>query len=1523
MVAPARIVETGKPPAAIISLLSEEFARLSGLELSSISIDASFVEMGADSLFLLRASQSIQDRFGVRIPFRMLFEEISTIEKVASYLAERLPPDSGAVHDLERAEPLAVGEKAASVEEQPSNNGDSVSPAITHAAPLQAAPQAHSGIERVIEQQLQIMSRQLELLRKAHANGYAGLAAQASSKNGVAVPSAGNGHPKSIASEIIDKAHPVQTTKAQGHQAHAEVKSHGTYESLPVEGRFRGLLSSSQREYLDGLITRVNAKTRRSKEIAGRSRKCLADNRATAGYHPLWKELQYPLLVERGRGARIWDIDGNEYVDLAVGFGALLFGHSPNFLTDALVDQVSNGMLLGAESPVAGEAAALICELTGVERVTFCNSGTEAVMTALRLARAVTGKQKIALFEGCYHGTFDQVIVRRGSASDDHRPNAGAVGVPESLLSDVILLKLDDKDSIDYLRSHADELAAVLIEPLPSRAPHMDLKGYIEELRRFTRESEVALIFDEVVTGFRFHPGGMQAIYGIQADLVTYGKAIAGGLPVGVVAGSARFMDPIDGGNWNYGDGSYPGIEMTFFAGTYFKHPLIMPAMVATLRHIKEAGPSLQESLNRQTAHLAARLNEFLSSHRMPVRVVHRASLFRFFFRQTVKFSDLFYYALLEKGVFISETRGCLLSTAHTQADLDHAIWAVRESLRELKAAGFLPEEDASETDWLGLITSSVPAKKDDKHHDNASHSDAAASQLSSLVGPEAGKSVRGASTMKTPSTANQRDLWTLARFSEDGSRAYNETTIIHFRGELLVSGLRNALQVVVNRHAALRTTFSDDGQYQVIRLNLAVEIPIVDLLAYAEGERRARYKSWLSEEVSRQFDLATGPLLRTTLVKLDHDHHALVLVLHHAITDGNSNGILLREIAALYSAAVGGLKSNLPEAPAAGQVDTADTLKKINRAEAYWIKQFFTVPPPLELPIDRQRPPVQTYSGARETFVIGGDLLNHLKSAAAHRGSTTFVTLLGAFAILLHNLSGQEDLIVGCPVGQTGGVGYNVNLLPIRSRWVGNPTQAAYFAQIRDTLLDAYEYQAYPLSNLIKTLRLRRDPGRHPMITAAFNSDRTGGTATFYGLGVDIETGPVRFSKFEIFLNVTEQNDVWRFDFDYNTDLFDQSTITRWAGHLKSLLQSITSNTDRLSDLNVLTPQERTALLFGSKERSGKPRIDCCVHEEFVHCARVQPDSIAVSCENGHLTYRGLDVRSAKLANRLQRMGAGIDLPVGLCMERTPEMIIGLIGTMRSGAAYVPLDPVYPGERLEFIASDSGMRILVTERSLEGRVRSSDVRTVFVGPDENVDDETRDDPVWRVPLDAAAYVIYTSGSTGTPKGVVVTHRNLARLFAATRADFGFSDSDIWSLFHSYAFDFSVWEIWGALAHGGRLVVVPYWLSRSHEGFVDLVAAEGVTILNQTPSAFSQFLSVETQRDRRNLALRLIIFGGEALAPSTLGPWFERYSDQSPRLVNMYGITETTVHVTLLILDVHNTGGRDKSPIGRALSDLS
>jgi glutamate-1-semialdehyde-2,1-aminomutase len=452
-------------------------------------------------------------------------------------------------------------------------------------------------------------------------------------------------------------------------------------------------IQQQQHTELATFIQNYNQRTKTSKQISQKIRPFLADNKAPLFFSFPLKEISYPIVGKRSCGSKIWDVDGNEYLDLIMGYGVNLFGHNPPFVKQAIEEQLEQGIHLGTQSEVVGEVAELICELTQMERVAFSNTGTEAIMTAIRLARTATNRNKIALFSGSYHGHFDGTLGKAQGENGTLHTVPRAPGIPANLVKDILVLEYGNPQSLDIIKDHDRELAAVLVEPVQTSNLSLQPKEFLQQLRQLTKEAGIALIFDEMVSGFRLHPGGAQAWFGIEADLATYGKIVGGGMPIGVIAGKAAYMDAIDGGMWNYGDDSYPQAKKTFFAGTYCKHPLAMAAARAVLQHIKSHGPSLQQQLNQRTSHFAQQLNAYFEEDKLPLQIEYFGSVFGF---TTPKESAspsmmqlLLYYNLLYKGILLRGNGG-FLSTAHTDEDIKFVIQALQDSIRELRQGGFL-----------------------------------------------------------------------------------------------------------------------------------------------------------------------------------------------------------------------------------------------------------------------------------------------------------------------------------------------------------------------------------------------------------------------------------------------------------------------------------------------------------------------------------------------------------------------------------------------------------------------------------------------------------------------------------------------------------------------------------------------------------------------------------------------------------------------------------------------------------------
>ncbi|GHA54149.1 non-ribosomal peptide synthetase [Streptomyces purpurascens] len=453
-------------------------------------------------------------------------------------------------------------------------------------------------------------------------------------------------------------------------------------------GMVQDVSPHTQQEHLTDLVRRYTARTPTSKRIAQRYRRVLADSRAVVGFRSGTKEMLYPIAGRRASGARLEDVDGNEYVDITMGFGVLLFGHEPDFVTEAVREHLSRGIQLGPRTIETGEAAELLADLTGLERVAFANSGTEANSAAIRLARAATGRDKIVSFLGAYHGHADNVLGRSSNSGADQITVPVSRGIPQAAVSDLLVLDYGSDAALETIARNAGDIAAVVVEPVQSRHPELQPVEFVRRLRELTRRHGIVLLFDEMLTGFRPAPRGAQELYGVTPDLATYGKLLGGGFPIGAIAGRADIMDGVDGGHWSYGDDSYPPADTTFFGGTYIQHPVSMVAARAVLTHLKEHSPHLQERLNARTADLAATLNGFFEAEEYPLRMSHFGSQFRFEHRADM---ELLYHHLMLRGVHVWEWRNFFLSTAHSDGDIEFIADAVRESLRELRSAGFFP----------------------------------------------------------------------------------------------------------------------------------------------------------------------------------------------------------------------------------------------------------------------------------------------------------------------------------------------------------------------------------------------------------------------------------------------------------------------------------------------------------------------------------------------------------------------------------------------------------------------------------------------------------------------------------------------------------------------------------------------------------------------------------------------------------------------------------------------------------------
>ncbi|HEY3328726.1 MAG TPA: amino acid adenylation domain-containing protein [Capsulimonadaceae bacterium] len=1794
----------------LLAIISEIVYDLSGIAITESDPRTCFLEMGFDSLFLTQAGQAFQSKFGVKVTFRDLLDAASSPYDLAALIDSKLPVDKfqpvAPIQAEAAPEPPVAATEAVADEPSPSeapSRDQSAHIAVQQAAnatafrPVAQQPHQPSGaataVESLIAQQLQIMQQQLAVLA---AHGFATPTNFPSSSPmqamGAVAPSGVSSYEEikpapvapAPAPEPVVAAAPPSSAPPADDPAPKPVGAHGPFR--PIERGDTSGFSTRQQAHIERLIARYGAKTPASKAYTAKHRAHLADPRVVAGFKQAWKEIVYPIVATHSGGSRLWDVDGNEYVDVTLGFGVNMLGHRPEFVMRAIEEQLHQGIEIGPQSPLAGDVAQMICEMTGMDRVTFCNTGSEAVMAAVRVARTVTGRDKVVYFSGDYHGTHDEVLLRANNINGRLRSLPIAPGIPRSAAEQTIILEYGAPESLAVIEQLADEIAAVLVEPVQSRNPSLQPHEFVHELRRITSEHGAALIFDEVITGFRSHPGGAQAVYGISADLATYGKVIGGGMPFGVVAGKREFMDAFDGGSWQFGDASFPEVGVTFFAGTFVRHPLAMAAAHAMLTYLKEQGPALQERLSTRTAEFVGELNRHFVSVGAPLDIPHFSSNFYIHFDSEVKYGSLLWYHLREKGIHIWEGRPCFLSTAHSEEDIAYITWAFKASVAEMQEAGFLaghtpaleavpfpasaiaqvtappvtpelrlvsaeplgvqmvelpeplggapytpdpaipvqstpearprvsmferrskqssvavavrPQEPADMTNRLSLAPSALelppyelpsggialgvavethrPLVDESGVAPDAGTEPSQASfgvvaeegpaavlpelplsddlvmepeQVAAepvIVENEAGEAVQepsvaeyvsvadpivdgnadvevavpgGADEMvssladvepivepanvpffeaaeptpvvetdaapvadastevdenrvvdativatideisgdapasaevviteavvvetslpdvpaaaayaiNVPLTEQQREVWLATRMGDDASRAFDESLALHLRGFFDFAAFQGALDTLVSRHEALRTTFASDGTSQTIAPHYEIKALFTDLSDYDLLEGEAELDRLLTAESAQLFDLEQGPLFSAHVIRIDERYHVVSLTGHHLVLDGWSFGIVLHELSSLYTELTGGEATPLGDPMAMSVYAEEQAALALHTEqtpdERYWLNILEGELPALELPVDRPRGPMPTYRGACETLRIPGGLLTSLRQLGAKHGSTLFATMFASWAALLQRLTGQQDIIVGIPAaGQQmlendNLMGHCVNVLPIRFQGMTNVSFVQHMLATKRRVLDAMDHQSVTFGSLLRSLDVARDTGQSALVSAIFNIDRQPVGLKFGDLALEITTNPRSYYQFDIGLNVVEYQNELLIEANYNSDLFDASTIRRWLSHYETLLAALPADPSRsISTLPILSDAEyKQIVLDWNNTATDYPRATC-VHRLFEQVAAANPDAVAATLGRLKITYLQLNAYANQLARHLHTMGIGPSKFVGIQLDRSLEMLIGLLAVLKAGAAYLPLDPGQPAERTTEILADAGCDVVLTQHNYGDQLGVAGRRVVFLDTDwdqvmkyasENLPSVLKStDPV---------YVMFTSGSTGKPKGVVVSHRAVVRLVrSGSYVDFG--PNEVILAMAPLAFDASTFEIWGALLNGGRVAMAPPGNNTLQE-ISEVIKSSGVTTVWLTAGLFHTFIDLYPQG---LTSVKQLLAGGDVLSVSHVAKAMEKLPNV--KLVNGYGPTENTTFTTTRTIEPPDLVGASV-PIGSPLPNTT
>lgn len=1046
---------------------------------NTIQADKTFFELGFDSINLIHIKRKLQKEFNLDIPVEDLFSDLNTISKlsVIPALQQTTNPNGSQQENgksVEGSKP--VFEKTTEVL-QTTNTATGL-----------------NDMNTLFSRQLSLMEEQISLLKAAQSES-ARQKTSSKTKNAIRTSSA------------------AATTMARP-ASHAYTDSGRSY-------------TDNQRIFLGNLIERLSQRTQKSKVKTQMYRQPFSSYRKAMYYDHFFKELVYPVFAAKASGSHFTDIDGNEYLDFAMGFGVHLLGYNPPEVVKAINAQIEDGIFIGPMSPLAGEVAKMISDITGLERVAYANSGTEAVMHAIRIARAKTSRSLVIKFNNAYHGFYD-VIQAMPDPEDELHSISGSRGVPQSMVEDVLVLDYGSEQSLEIIREHLSEAACVLVEPIQSRRPEFQPAAFLKALRKLTANADVPLIFDEIITGFRVHQRGAMGYYGIEADIVTYGKVVGGTMPMGIVAGKSAYLDYMDGGYWQYGDDSGPSDLRVGTGGTFCHHPVALAAAKATLGVIQKEGNALYDDLNTKTAMLRDRLNEYFSTHEIPVKIVNCGSLFSFKPQRDLRVMQVLYYLLQERGIYLWQGATSFISRAHTEEDIERLITTVDECCQVLMAQGFVKPGNTMK------VTPIAPAE----HYE---------------VSP------------------SQRRLWFMHQLYPK-LNAYNQVAAYRVHSVQLAT-LVSAVEIVIIRHESLRTRFQsvNDRPRQVIDdFDQAKHGLIVrDKAGWDEG----RIPDEMKEEMQAVFDLEKGPLFKLIAYKTKEESY-LFINLHHLIADGLSIEIVLKEIMISYQAL---LNENEPELkPLAFQYkDYSSWINEQLRApgisahKAYWAQKLRNSDQRVIILPDHEPGDTPDFEGEMIPISLKESQTESLKALARKQDITLFVLILAIIKVLINKQGGDGKVSVGCPYSGRfseefyNQVGFYVNTLVLADEVNSTDSFSQVLEKVKLSVAEAARHQIYPYDQLVQDLSEDRKLSRNQLfdIDVNMNEQDFGNYGSILAEEASLEAIDLKpgTTKFDMTFSIYQGNTI-TIALEYRTALYEKATIVQMKHRLLNIISSVTT---------------------------------------------------------------------------------------------------------------------------------------------------------------------------------------------------------------------------------------------------------------------------------------------------------------------------------------------------------------------------
>ncbi len=1063
----------------IKEIVNQIFTEVWGKPIAPEDADRSFLELGFDAHMLTAASIKLNHELGVRVHFRSLMEVHFTFNALVAHLDEE----------------LSAGILSHQLADQPTNQSAQSSALFSSRLPTSEA----QTFRQLMEQQLQLMTQQLQILNQLQLEDQE--------------------HPQASASA-------AELPLAPDYGSEMPAPDFGDWQ--PVEMGEDGALTSAQKERLRDIVAQFSSQTATSKKAARSFRRILADPAQIGVFDSRWKEAIYPLIIKQANGAYIWDMDDHRYVDISMGGGAHLFGHSPHFLNKALKWQMEHSLSTGTLSPLATEVARFTLELSGMERTALFDNEGEAIQAAIRLARIATQRESIVTFAGApHHGV--EALQGVATVEEGRLGTMPAFsGIASNEVKSSYILRYGAAESLDFIKEQADELAAVVVEPLPSASPQHLSRDFIKKLRQITANAGIPLIFDETISGFRMHPGGMQAAWQLKPDMACFGSVASSGFPIGIVAGSAAYLENYDGGGWHYGDDSQPKTPAGWRQPRSGRHPMSLAAARATLRHLQRDGETLLPQLNQRTERFVSEMNRFFSQRQLPMRLSGFGSTFRLEMPAELTLAPMLAHHLLLRRVYAPTIDQLFFfSTEHDDEAIAIVANAIKESVVAMQQAGFLP------------------ATKADRQID---------------IEPFA-------------TTIQQEMAWLATQISPAAAAAFNEGWMAQIVGKLDVPAMESAIQTAIKRHEALQLRFSLDGATQQRALFTHVQIPIVDLSDDPDPEKT--FEEFVAKEAAIPLNLAHGPVIQAKIVKLADNQFGVTLVGHQIVFDSASANRLWAEILALYEAEHRGEPSQLPTANSFKKYLAARQAAAVSEEKAaYWTNLFAEETAHLDLPADRPRPAVRSFAGRTLDNALSPELSASLSKLAADSDRDLADLIFAIYALLIYELSDQSEFAIVEPI-QVGDeaalpIGATHSIVPVRVALTPQADFGEFWQAISQQRDSAAAHVPFSAARLVEALKLKRGQERHPITDIAFQSLPAAESNQFAGIVAALYPIISSYCRHDLFLTVQSEEETLNLFFNYNQDIFDQDRIEGWVDRFEALSQAVSSDPNQ--SLAVLT---------------------------------------------------------------------------------------------------------------------------------------------------------------------------------------------------------------------------------------------------------------------------------------------------------------------------------------------------------------